>query len=457
MKTWLTHPTTWLALLALAFFALGLTYSLVTPAFEAPDEVGHFYYAVYLVTHRALPVQSIGALGEAHQPPLYYALVALFTLPADLNDPTGQFVGNPAFMWAGNDGNDVNIALHDPAAERFPWRGHALALHLARLASLLMGTATVVFTVLIGWQVFPDTPALGLLAGALVAFNPQFLFISGAVNNDNLLTLLSTLAWWQLLRLRHKPESWRVWAGIGALIGAGLLAKINGGLVIGAVAGLVLLIGAWERRSFRLLLTGAAIMALVALLISGWWFVRNQVLYGDPLGWEVYRQVFAVNLRATPLSLAELRKFLATQLRSFWGIFGWMNVSAPPVYYRFWKYFTLLGVVGVALRVVLSRFKRQGQRLPAWPLLAILAAIPVLQEAYMLAVITRCNESCYQGRYLFPAVSVIALALAWGLTAFVPQKYAPILAVGVGVGLAALALWVPFGVIAPAYGVLGLP
>lgn len=456
MKTWLTRKTTWLALLALAFFGLGLIYSLVTPAFEAPDEIGHFYYAVYLVTHRALPVQTMGALGEAHQPPLYYALMALATLPADLNDRTGQFIGNPAFMWAGNDGNDMNIALHDPAAERFPWRGHALALHLARFASLLMGTVTVVFTVLIGWLVFPEFPVIGFMAGALVAFNPQFLFISGAVNNDNLLTLLSTVAWWQLLRTRQKPEDWRAWAWMGALIGAAFLAKINGGLVIGAVAGLALLLSAWERRSFRLLLTAAGVMALVAFLISGWWFVRNQVLYGDPLGWQVYRQVFAVHQRAIPLSLAELKKFMATQLRSFWGIFGWMNVSAPPVYYHFWKYFTLWGVVGLGLRLGLSRFNR-GLRLPTWSLWATLAAIPVLQEAYMLTVITRCNESCYQGRYLFPAISIIALALALGLTAFVPRKYAPILAVGLSVALAALALWVPFGVIAPAYAASGLP
>ena len=46
------------------------------------------------------------------------------------------------------------------------------------------GTATVVLTMTIGWTIFPRRREVGLLAGALVAYDPQFLFLSAAVNNE---------------------------------------------------------------------------------------------------------------------------------------------------------------------------------------------------------------------------------------------------------------------------------
>ena len=83
-----------------------MSYSLTVPAFEAPDEVGHFSYAVHLRTTRSLPVLRVGQLSAAHQPPLYYAVAALAALPADLADHTGAFTLNPRFMWAGGVSGD---------------------------------------------------------------------------------------------------------------------------------------------------------------------------------------------------------------------------------------------------------------------------------------------------------------------------------------------------------------
>ena len=132
--------------LLIAFLALAVSYCLTVPAFEAPDEVGHFSYTVHLLTTRSLPVQRAGELGEAHQPPLYYAVAALAALPADLADHTGAFTLNPSFMWAGQGGFDVNAVVHS-SAETFPFRGHALALHLARVVSVAMALTTIASTV----------------------------------------------------------------------------------------------------------------------------------------------------------------------------------------------------------------------------------------------------------------------------------------------------------------------
>ncbi len=444
--------------LLVSFFLLALSYSVTVPPFEAPDEIGHFYYIFHLRTTRSLPVQRIGELGEAHQPPLYYALAALATLPADLKDSTGAFNPNPKFIWAMQGGYDINAGLHG-SAETFPFRGQSLALHLARISSILMGMVTVAFTILIAWKVFPESSLTGLLAGALVAFNPQFIFISGSVNNDNLLNMIATISWWQILRTIEQPERMRHWIYLGMLIGMGLLTKVNGGLVIAAVAGITLLTISIKKRSFKLLIHGALSMVLVAVALTGWWFLRNQILYGDIMGWKVFREVFKVVMRDTPLQWRDLKECFFTQFRSFWGVFGWMNVYAPQWFYQAFKALCLMSLLGLVIRFLRHRFNSQAIVKEKAAPIALLFLAFITQEACMLALATKWNSSIYQGRYLFPAIAPIAIILSWGLTGLLPkkEKLASILVLALALFLASIAVFALVKVIALAYEIVPIP
>src|SRR5262245_4903031 len=63
--------------LALALFVLCASlWSLSIPAFESPDEPGHARYVNHMRSRAQLPEPGREAAGEAHQPPMYYALVA---------------------------------------------------------------------------------------------------------------------------------------------------------------------------------------------------------------------------------------------------------------------------------------------------------------------------------------------------------------------------------------------
>src|SRR6202022_461155 len=57
-------------------------------------------------------------------------------------------------------------------------------LALMRLASGLIGALTVLFTFMLARELAPRRPWLAVLAGLLVAYQPMYGFISGAVNND---------------------------------------------------------------------------------------------------------------------------------------------------------------------------------------------------------------------------------------------------------------------------------
>lgn len=442
----------WLATgIFLSFIALGGLYSLTTPAWEAPDEVAHFEYITHLLTSHTLPVQRTGHLNQAHQPPLYYLIAAIAAMPADLDDPSGKLKYNAEFTWADPPGNDVNVSQHT-SDETFPFRGQALALHLARGVSVLMGMITVMLTLQIAWHLFPEYPLIGLVAAGLVAFNPQFLFITASVNNDSLLVLTATGSWWQLLRTLEQPEEWHQWTYTGLWIGAAILAKPSA-FVIGLVAAIVLVTLAF-RSPKRVFMENALALAAPVAIITGWWFVRNQMLYGDPLGWNVFRQVYSVVFRKHPLEFNDLQHFFTTQINSFWGVFGWNNVYAPSWFYTAVRVLGLVGLCGLGAFTLQQYTKLSAVQRSA---LALMVLAIVAQESYMLWSITRMDASWYQGRYLFPIIGPAMVLTSIGLVSLFPRRLAAPFSGGIVLLLASVAIWMPFKVISPAYQSVPLP
>jgi len=454
------------ALLAVFFF-LATTYSVVTPLYEAPDEAQHYPFVRQLAMGGGLPVQDPAHPGpwlqEGSQPPLYYALAALASRWADASDLEQVLRPNTRadIGIARPDGN-ANYALHT-ASERFPYRGAVLAIHLARLFSVFLGALTVLFTYLLACDVL-GTGGVALAAAALAAFTPQFLFLSGAVSNDNLVICLSTATLWLVLRLVRRPlPLWR-WGLAGLLVGLAALSKVSG-LGLLAPAFLALTWAAWRRRSGRLLFLGGAALAAVALLVAGWWYARNVLLYGDPLGWNAMLAI--IGRRAHTLSLREVWSEWPGFARSYWGVFGWMNVPMPEWVYGVCEGIALVGAAGLLL--ALGRNLR-ARRLPepeqAFRLL-LLAAWPVIVLIGLVRWTSLTTAS--QGRLLFPAIAPLSLFLAAGL-AEIAQFTAPVKRSGgtplaawlqgrgrgllpgaAAVVLAGLAFWAPWGVIAPAY------
>ena len=70
-----------LVVILILYVLITLLHSFITPAFEAPDEIGHFEYMVFIAQRHCLPtVQDHGHISEISivlHPPLYYCLGAL--------------------------------------------------------------------------------------------------------------------------------------------------------------------------------------------------------------------------------------------------------------------------------------------------------------------------------------------------------------------------------------------
>ncbi len=367
-----------LALILTLFVLLGFSYALITPVFEASDELWHYPMVRHLAGGNPLPVQVFDpALAgpwnqEASQPPLYYYLAAALTFWIDTNDMAAVRWQNPHVDNGviTPDGN-TNLAIHDPAAD--PWVGTLLAVRVVRLFSVLLGAATVYLTYRIAAEVAPGRPGVALLAAALNAGLPMFLFISGAVNNDNLAVPLASLALLLMIRIVTRrrggyfPVRWTEWAGVGVVLGLAALTK-EGTLGLFPLAFGTAVVSAWQRwlggepgskgtggqageRAFLGAARGFAgalmLVAIPTAAIAGWWYYRNIALYGDWLGWSAF--IAVLGQRATPASLAQLWGERHGFMMSFWGLFGGVNIPMAMWVYAALNIFLVLCVAGFVL------------------------------------------------------------------------------------------------------------
>jgi hypothetical protein len=199
----------------------------------------------------------------------------------------------------------------------------------------------------------------------------------------------------------------------------------------------------------------------VAALVSGWWYLRNQRLYGDLLGLAAFRGEFATQ----PFQIADPASWAAalTQLHaSFWARFGWMNVAPPG-----WVLWLIGAIELVALGGLIweAKWRPQRGRRTGWILFLLLA----LAFAWMVSFAVTAGLVAWQGRLLFPALPAVAILLARGLSVASRQlpvivarwkndhgprttDYGPWALLFFVLGpLFFVAVWLPGGVIGPAY------
>ena len=496
-----------LALILALFTVLGVIYSVVVPPFEASDELWHYPMVKYIADHWALPVQDPAHVGpwrqEGSQPPLYYALAAAATFWIDTSDVDTVRYLNPHVDngVATPDGN-VNLVVHHPAREAFPWRRTILALHLVRLLSVLMGAAAVYLTYLIVREILPAEPALALGAAAVHAFTPMFVFISGAVNNDNLVVPLSSLALWMLLKLANqqigKSANQQIsksqianrksqiangelhitdyglritdyalrithyglritdYGFLGFVLGLAALTKTSS-LALTVLTAVVVVVRAVRRRSWAEFFVGGLATLVPLLVVAGWWYLRNLRLYGDLTGFNAFFAILGT--RDVPAGLAQLWRERYSFLAGYWGNFGGLNVPLPA-----WSYAVLNGIVVAAALSLLAQFVLRGLRITNYELritnhesrIAIYYLLFVLSLLWALGVLVpwmwwaRVTWSS-QGRLIFAALPVWSLLLVLGLAGWLPRRWGRWAVAAFACFLLGLAVAAPWAWIAPAY------
>lgn len=413
-----------LLVMLVASAALMVAWSFAVPVFEGPDEPDHWKYACYLNQNRALPLYGPSFV-EANSPPLYYLLIAPFAVDTKLPALGQRMEENRRFLF-------FPPRVYRNASGDF---GRYWPFRAARLATVLISVFTIWFCSLAGTEA-SGSPRTGLLVGGLVAFWPMFTFRGMNVSNDALVTMLSALAVYLIVRLIKRGFTWGIGIAAALTIAGAFLSKTSA-FILPVPLLLAIISG---KAPWRTKLMRAGGLGAIMLVIVAPWLIRNQQLYGDLLAQKA--MLTAVSNLVERHSLGSpyfLNIFPLVLVTSFIGTFGWMSLPLP-----IWAYLLYVFALASAGVCWIGGIRR---RRIDFRLSAILSSVIVLN--LMVVIYINLTFPQPQGRYMFPALPAIALLLGLGLdSARSWSKLRTVLTVG---GLALSNLIILVALVIPAY------
>jgi hypothetical protein len=459
-----------------------VAWDIALPAFQGPDEAGHFGYLQHLAETGTIPSVSAG-----HTPNSSEAQAALNWL--NLNPLIGDIGARPAWSsadlraWREVDGSlphgsrangaGPNALAKNPPLyyavmsipyRMFVWLPLLKRVFVLRLVNSLFYLATIVLVWLLAGELLGRVRWKQTLAAGVVALEPQLAFMSAVINADNLLIALTSAVLLASVRLvKLGPSLGRVLTASG-LTAAAVLTHGRGLVTVP-----VLLTGLFatylrHRTGPRdaLARSGAAVATVGAALVAYLVFGRSsgsRGLYGGETselntgsGFHLGQFLSSVYQFYLP-KLTELHRRIGPNygyrqvfIDTFYGAFGSLEVVFKPIFYDTLQVLSALGLVGLYTAVVV-RWRRF---LRAWPVVIVMLALLITNLVFLHYVSYRSlldsggKEPLIVGRYLLPMVSLFGLAIAFTVGSL-PRRLGPlvgaiILAAGVLVSLTGIGI-----------------
>jgi len=290
-----------------------------------------------------------------------------------------------------------------------------MAVVLPRLLNVILGALTIGITYALGVRIWPDRKGLALAPAALVAFNPQFIYLSAAINNDIMAALTGTAVLYVCLVVLQDGLHKGIPVWMGVIFALAVLSKIHM-LALAPVIAVTLGVAAWRQRDTNntkscLILLSRALMTVfgITAVLTGWWFARNVLLYGDVTGMSRLNEMWGG--RSAVDNLWALQQGLPYLWSSLWGRFGFGQIPLPEPFYAMMSFFCIVGIVGC--------LRSDAKIIPPTVLrifgLAILLFLGIVSY-YMLI-----QPAGAMGRFLFPVFPIFAVLVIAGWAGFMPS------------------------------------
>jgi hypothetical protein len=426
---------------------LSLAASLGVPIFEGPDEMEHYLYMRYLINHRAFPVvdEGVWKFTERHQPPLYYLLGAALTFWIPETGLSNLLQPNPfgGYQIEAVGHDNKNGVLHTSAREAdFPYHGPVLAIHLLRLLSVGLNLGTLLAIYALASKVLGENNWLMVGALAFAAGNPVFIAQGGMVTNDALVVFLGHLIILLCLNAQNTSTPYRQFGGLGLLWGLAILAKMSA-LIFAVPIGLSLILAEWPRPRVARFLGRSVAIGLAVLLITGGWFLRNLLLYGEPTGMG---QMLKALGETAPPKLNRAIGALPWNFSTYWATFGPDWIPSPRWVYWIFEVICVGALIGWLKQLIFPNRENKIQ-LPK----VSLAIIGSACASGLLAVTMSASQFSTQGRHVFPFIGSIAIFLLIGFATLLPGKFSATKALSLVSGLLGLATWLIFQIFIGAF------
>ena len=382
----------YLALLNLVFIVVVGFLIKILPFNSAPDEQTHFQYNVnFILENNRLPVSGKDDL-TAYQ-----------------NCRDNKFGEIPCIIsytvYPG-----LNYIVSVVIVKLIPDSIPITIEKQARFASLLWGLIYLNSLILGLKEILRNKNSFYAIV-PIFSFIPQVLYISAYLNQDIHSLAISALLGYTVIKLFKRINYFNILI-FSTAIGLLFSTKYNYFIylpVICLFVGYMLYTRRLHKKQTLFLIFTTSLMSL---MISGFWYIRNLILYHDPLG-----QSFMLNTMSqyhhlgSPLPINFNTFVLLTKLNfwnssfnSFFALFGYMNLELPTAY-LITKFTVILGIV---IFVCLA-FQLKNKKLNIIIFLTFTFCVSTL----ILHILNSIKYDMQpQGRYLFPIIIPIAYTLA---------------------------------------------
>lgn len=417
----------WLIILLIASFIKGLIWLFLTPIFQIPDEPSHFAYVQFLAEKNRSPhprrdvvtsqelftITKIVNFNWKIEHPVWqgYQRDWLEKIKVISPEAKKEFIANSYLTSLKRPGlyySAASLIYRLFANQSFLWRFFA-----ARFFSLICQLVTI-------WLVYLITIKLtkkfwiSLTAAAGVSFHPGFSFIASGVSYEALGILVATLFIYLAVN-----QARIIWLLLTAAVGI----WIKPDLIF-----LWLLLPFCLPKKPRIIIIGSLVLSFIGLIwlnpiinqvVRGQYSWLDRFLYALPLKdyADYVNQLIQLlsNKQIFYKTIDYLQIFIQVHYHQifawYWGVFGWLEKTLPPLVYSVLKLLTLLSLMGLV----------KAKKIKFLILTVILQALIIIAND-SLVFISSGQIYGIQGRYFLPAIAPQMILFTYGLSRFISPK-----------------------------------
>ena len=441
----------WLALCAITFVIA--FWGFMTPLFEFPDEQVHLSTVTYVSDHAIVPPKGVLDLTNE----MYRTEELLGTLRNDqgnnkytyhpeyhvpyTNTMIGQYENEIKSL---NTNSDRHTYVKEEGA-RYPIAYYAyssfwlklvnnadfiMRLYVARLGSLPLAFFMAYFVYKIGLLIFGKRKTAITLV-ILTMLQPMYSFVTAGINSDNLHNLLFFMVIYYSLIVIKRGLSWLPVSALFIVSGLDIATKPQGFITIPLIT-IALGMSMIRRRQWKAVGLGCLLALVLVSLSSRIWL--GYVNFSNPRG-------------ASPSAFLQfsINKLVSQNIVWYWGVFKWLGVVLPPIYWRVANRVVLasgLGLVFYGLRI----WRKKKVVADPYAILFILVASLVYAFAIYWADWQYHKNEGYslgiQARYFFPTLVAHMSLLLTGILSFGWNRISRL---WLRISLVGLFLWLQIG------------
>lgn len=371
-----------------------LTWAIIQPNNEGPDEGMKMDICQYIANHGKLPH---GGEEEIRNP--------IWGISYGFTPILSYIIGGIFVKIASNFTSDMHV------------------LYIAaRFVSVLCITAMSIVNIKIGEKLFKNKyyKCFFIILSCML---PQVIFLGSYVNNDSLaLFSISIIIYSWLKGLESK---WNIKSCILLSVGLAICALSYYNAYGYILTSAILFIASYfvnrtENNKFDIknMIKKGMIIVGITFLLCGWCFIRSAIIYnGDFLGLrttEEYAEKYAVeelkpshrdtpqNTNTTLKYMLIDRKWINSTVKSFIAVFGPMKISMGTKFYLLYLSVFAIGIIGYISRFYKLKHIKELEEDKNKALLEVIFGINIVIPISLSIYYSYCNDFQPQGRYIMP-------------------------------------------------------